>query len=461
VTLYAKVAQGGQLGDGGDQILDDGGLGDFQFEVLRFKAGFFQYAADGFEHVAAGKLPAGDIHTHAQPGEVGQIHLPLFQLPARLVHRPLPQCEDQPRLFGDGNKIRGVNDSPLGMLPAKQCFHFDDLSGFEVQNGLVGKAQFRASDGVAQLIFDPEPLHGRRVHVGMKDPKVPAPAVFGDVERSVGVAENLLASLIAGVADGNAKARRRADLLAVDQVGLGKGILDALADGIGIFRSTDGIQQHDKLIPPEPSQMIGLHPVHGVDAARGTVAGGGAQPVGDGNQQLVTGLVTEAVVDDLEPVQVEKDDGKQGAAAGALNALADALHQQRAVGQTGEGIVQRDVPHLFLGPFSLGDGAVCDALRVDEPCNNEQQRADKPRDRRANEAGLPRARCEPAAIGNEQNMDVPTAESFNALQRENRQIFIRTLSDGPLCRIAEERLDDPFQLGDGDRWLFATAVERF
>src|SRR5438045_1569287 len=67
--------------------------------------------------------------------------------------------------------------------------------------------------------------------------------------------------------------------------------------------------------------------------------------------------VSARVVDDLEAVQVEEEDGEAGAAA-ALRSLerhAEALHEERAVGQPGERVVEGGVPELLLGSQPLGD----------------------------------------------------------------------------------------------------------
>ncbi len=58
------------------------------------------------------------------------------------------------------------------------------------------------------------------------------------------------------------------------------------------------------------------------------------------DEEFVTGLVADGVVDRLEAVQVDEEDGGASvAAAAAGQGLADAAGEQGAVGQVGERVV--------------------------------------------------------------------------------------------------------------------------
>ena len=66
-----------------------------------------------------------------------------------------------------------------------------------------------------------------------------------------------------------------------------------------------------------------------------------AQPLGDGDEQLVAGGVAGAVVDGLEVVEVHEEDGDRAAAAvGAGQRVVEPVGEQRAVGQAGERVVE-------------------------------------------------------------------------------------------------------------------------
>ena len=104
-------------------------------------------------------------------------------------------------------------------------------------------------------------------------------------------------------------------------------------------------------------------------------------------QQLVTHVVTEAVVDLLETVEVEQQQGQRLAGLQGVGQLVGGLLQEQlAVGQPGEGVVQRLVVALERdrGRGVDGDqrqsqqrherGAVVDD-DDDDRCQAEQRRA--------------------------------------------------------------------------------------
>src|SRR5712692_11075820 len=69
---------------------------------------------------------------------------------------------------------------------------------------------------------------------------------------------------------------------------------------------------------------------------------------------LVTRHVAEAVVEHLEAVEVDEQNREVVAlaAAHARQRLAEAVHEERAVGQPGERIVERVVTDLVLGALA-------------------------------------------------------------------------------------------------------------
>ena len=77
------------------------------------------------------------------------------------------------------------------------------------------------------------------------------------------------------------------------------------------------------------------------------------------DQQFVADRVADAVVDQLEAVQVEEQHRERapvvGSAARALDRRGQAFEQLRAVGQAGQRVVLRLVGELLLGAHALAD----------------------------------------------------------------------------------------------------------
>ena len=102
--------------------------------------------------------------------------------------------------------------------------------------------------------------------------------------------------------------------------------------------------EHRELVSPEAG--------HGVAGADGA-----AEAVGDLDQQTVAGLVTVAVVDQFESVEIEEQH-RERSLGSALRTLERQVHpvvERGPVRQTGEGVVERRLEELLLGPLPHGD----------------------------------------------------------------------------------------------------------
>ena len=116
--------------------------------------------------------------------------------------------------------------------------------------------------------------------------------------------------------------------------------MDALGDHVASRGVGDAVEQHGELVAAE---------------ARDGVAGAqrATQPARDGDQQLVADVVAERVVDELEAVEVEEQDGDAArpgrARCGAADRLVEAVEEQHAVRQPGQRVVQRVVLQALLG----------------------------------------------------------------------------------------------------------------
>ena len=197
----------------------------------------------------------------------------------------------------------------------------------------------RLLDGVAQLGHQPQLVArlgtGRLVQDG--DP--PLAAGLRLVHGDVAVADQVLGRGVLGGLDGDADAGVGPDVEPAQAHRLGQRDRDPLGqrDGVGL---ADLLAHDDELVAAEPGDQVA-----GAD--------GGAQPLGDLDEQLVTGGVAERVVDDLEVVQVEEQAGEVSAAG--HEPAGDVLRQQRAVGQLGQRVVVGLVGERRLEGQPVGD----------------------------------------------------------------------------------------------------------
>ena len=113
--------------------------------------------------------------------------------------------------------------------------------------------------------------------------------------------------------------------------------------GDGVLYAVDVPDDEDELVAAEAGRGLARpHAVH--------------EPVADLLEHGVPRFVAQAVVHDLEPVEVEEEHGDVGAVpAVPCQFLVQAVEEQGPVGQAGEGVVERLVGERLLGLDLLGD----------------------------------------------------------------------------------------------------------
>ncbi len=130
--------------------------------------------------------------------------------------------------------------------------------------------------------------------------------------------------------------------MALQQERFGHDVEQAPGELAGLIEAVETALQDDELVAAEPRQHVAA-----AETAR--------EPAGGGLQQRIAGLVTEGIVDQLEPIEVEAEQ-RQGAAVLELQqGLTQAVTQQAAVRQTRQGIVRRQMVDAGLGPDLLRD----------------------------------------------------------------------------------------------------------
>ena len=152
---------------------------------------------------------------------------------------------------------------------------------------------------------------------------------LGAVHGCVCVAQNVFGALVACGAWGDAHADGREDLAPAQCEGHAQLLLYALGDLYGLKLFDDVLDEYCELVAAE---------------ARDRVAGSEVllESVGDADEELVADGVAQRVVDYLEAVEVEIEDceGRVGVAARARDGELEVIHEERAVRQSGERVVE-------------------------------------------------------------------------------------------------------------------------
>ena len=250
------------------------------------------------------------------------------------------------------------------MLPAHERFHLGDAPGFHQHDRLVEDAQLAPVQRVAEVRLELQPRQGVGVHAGVEQDVPPLAAGLGAIHGDVGIAEQALAVMLAGFGQGDAQAGGDDEFAPVQREGLCEAAGDRLRQGHGIRFGGEVLQQHHELVAAEPG-----HGVAGPDAA--------AQPLRRLDQQPVARVVTQAVVDELEIVEVEEEQPDPLLEpAAAHQGLGEPVLEQRAVRQPGQAVIEGLLHELLLealafvhvmdGADDAADGRVLQQVREDE-----------------------------------------------------------------------------------------------
>ncbi len=131
--------------------------------------------------------------------------------------------------------------------------------------------------------------------------------------------------------------------MVTDQHRPGQRLEHGLRGGDGLLLAAAVLQQDDELVPAEPGHQVAERVERGL------------QPGRDGGQQLVAGVVAEAVVDHLEAVEVDVAESEPGARVRVLEELLQPFEERGPVGQPGERVVGGLVAQPLLEPVAVGD----------------------------------------------------------------------------------------------------------
>lgn len=206
-------------------------------------------------------------------------------------NNPITQGHDQAALLGQWHELTGWQQPALGMAPAHQRLQANNAPVSQVQAGLIVQLQFVAAQGAAQLAFQVSKAAGVAVDAFVEHMEGAALAALGLTHGDVRVPHQRIgAALRASMCNAQAAAQQQA--FAVDPVGLCQGLDDALGNPFGAIGIATGVDQQGELVATQTCQLVArlqlmLQPCHHLQ------------------DQPVTALVAQGVVDVAEVVQVQ------------------------------------------------------------------------------------------------------------------------------------------------------------
>ena len=302
------------------------------------------------------------------------------------------QLTHQARALGEGHELAGGEQPQLGVLPAHERLEPDHLAGPDVHLRLVVQDELFVVDAVAQVLVERVPV-GEDLGRGVVPLPAPRAEALRGVHGQVGGPEELVdgGPVVAVHRDAHGAPHRQLDVVEDDR---GRQLQQQpVRQVLHVVGARDLADEDGELVAAQAYGEVAFP-----DAT--------AQPEPELRQHLVAGVVAQGVVDALEVVDVEHQQGRGPAVAHRRRQghLA-ALDQQRAGAQRGEpvqhgrAVGRVDEPALRLEAAHRGDG-VSDhqgerrrppstRSAPGDPSGHQVQRADRPREARHRHDQLP------------------------------------------------------------------------
>ena len=236
-----------------------------------------------------------------------------------------------------------------GQPPAQQRLGTDHSPVAQIHLGLVQHDELVALEGAAQLALQHEPLHRRRIHVRHIERPSVAAVLLGVVHRRVGVADQVDRVLRVVRADGDADARGQIDFLLVHVKRAADLVEECAGESPEAWAVVEirgqAVHEHRELIACQATD-------HGVLAEHAR------ESLAQDLERAIPGRMTERVVDVLEAVEVEIEQGERMLAASrARDGLLQQVLELHSVRHLGQRVVAREITDAPLGSLALGDVA--------------------------------------------------------------------------------------------------------
>jgi hypothetical protein len=273
----------------------------------------------------------------------------LFQVAIWLQGRgnhPVADLQADGMVVHRGQKSRRGQQTPLRMLPADQGLCTDHLAGAHVDLGLVVQDKLVRCQRLVQARHFLALRFDGRVAFHIEQVVAVLARLFGLVHGLVGMADEQVGSHAIGRKQRHTNACRKLEQPVAQAHRVGCGAQHAVQHGMAVVQMLQVRQHGDEFVAPHAREGIAL-------------AQGRLQALCQGHEQIVALLMAMQVVDGLETVQVDERHRQAMAfALAARHGLLQAVGQQHAVGQAGQGVVVCDAfefAFVFLDGSDVGE----------------------------------------------------------------------------------------------------------
>ena len=330
-------------------------LGDLEFEPLGAQFVFGERGGDDVDDRRVVELDRRQVDRDAH-----RIR-PFGGFGKRGLEHELADLADHPALFGERDELVGGDRAAGRVAPPHQRLEPRQILARGADDRLERDPQFVAIERLAEIVVEHLAIRRLAVHRGLVEHMLAAPGGLGGIKREIGVADQAVGAILLRVADRDPDRGADGDPVALDQIGA-RDLLDQRPREALEQPGLDRARKHGLELVPAQSPDLAM------------VAHDAGQPLPDQPQQGVPDRMAKRVVDVLEPVEVDQE---QGAALlpprRIAQRLVERLAHQRAVGQAGERIEPRQAADLLFGPALFGEVGADPAEPQEAPARVEHR----------------------------------------------------------------------------------------
>ena len=326
----------------GGEVIHQRALGELDDQTFGVDLAVHDDVLDTAHEVGVAELAGGHVDRDRRRG--GPVHrLPPAQVLAGAIEHPRTEVDDEPTGLRDRDEL-ARRDGPALAPPPQQRLGTGDAARAHRDPRLVVGLELVVLERTRQRVGDRGVLRPPPLALLVEHHQPVAAVLLGLVHGRVRAPQQFVPTHPVAAPGGDPDARGQRELLHADPQGPAQHVQDIPADAhrpLGVGHPLD--QDHELVAAEVRNGRLVTHQI--------------LQAQSYHPQDVLRRHLPARVVDRLEAVEVDDEDGGRRVPCGQV--VEPALERD-AVGQTGDGVVERQ-PLQFTGP----DGAVGDVVTVD------------------------------------------------------------------------------------------------
>jgi hypothetical protein len=209
------------------------------------------------DEVTRAKLARREVHADGHVTANSICLRPLTRLPTRFLEHAGSEVDDQAGLFSHIDEVLGLEQPASGVLPTHQRLHSHEFARWQSKLGLIPHPKFAPLGGAAEGLLNLESLHGMSAQADVVRLVPRSPAVFGAVEGSVGLLQEILRAYVAQPLRGrDSDTRCDHDIPPVDPDRVTERVGDSVGDVFNFVLVFEPFTEERELVAAQSCQRV-------------------------------------------------------------------------------------------------------------------------------------------------------------------------------------------------------------